>query len=77
MTDTERLNKMIKLSGYKLAYIANYLGLSTYGFSRKRNNLSEFTPTEIDKLCELLNITSLEDRFAIFFAKVVDARSTI
>ena len=76
MTDSTRLNELIKESGYKLYFIANYLGLSVYGFSRKKNNLSEFTPSEIDKLCDLLHIDSLEDRFAIFFAKVVDAKST-
>jgi hypothetical protein len=76
MTDTERLNELIQQSGYKLSYIAKRLGLSTYGFSRKRDNLNEFTPSEINALCELLNITSLEDRFAIFFAQRVDVKST-
>ena len=76
MTDTARLNEIIQQSGYKLSYIANRLNLSPYGFARKRDNLSEFTPKEIDALCELLRIDSIEDRFAIFFAKIVDAKST-
>ena len=77
MTDTARLNQIIADSGYKLSYIANYLGLSSYGFARKRDNISEFTPSEINSLCELLKIHSLEDRFAIFFATKVDAKSTV
>lgn len=77
MTDTARLNEIIQKSGYKISYIANQLGLSPYGFARKRDNLSDFTTREIDALCELLRIDSIEDRFAIFFAKKVDAKSTI
>lgn len=76
MTDTVRLNAVIEDSGLKLSYIADHLGLSPYGFARKRNNLSEFTPTEINKLCALLHIDKIEDRFAIFFAEKVDGKST-
>ena len=76
MTDTNRLDKIITASGLKLTYIADQLNLSAYGFARKRKNLSEFTQTEIDRLCELLHIDSIEERFAIFFAREVDAKST-
>lgn len=76
MTDTARLNNIIQDSGYKISYIAKQLGLSAYGFARKRDNLSEFTPKEINALCDLLHITKLEDRFAIFFAEEVDEKST-
>lgn len=76
MTDTARLNQIIQQSGYKLSFIADRLGLSAYGFARKRDNLNEFTASEIDALCELLGITAIEDRFAIFFAKEVDGKST-
>lgn len=77
MTDTARLTQIINDSGLKQAYIANRLGLSSYGFARKRDNLSEFTPTEINTLCEILRIDSIEDRFAIFFSPKVDGESTI
>jgi len=76
VTDTLLLREIIRKSGYKLNYIANCLGLSPYGFSRKLNNQSEFTISEVDRLCELLHIDSLELRFAIFFASKVDAKST-
>ena len=72
MTDTNALRKRIADSGLKQEFIAEKLGLTSYGFSRKRDNLSEFKPSEIDILCDLLNISSLDERFAIFFAKEVD-----
>lgn len=77
MTDTGKLKEYIEKSGLKQAYIAEMLGLSSYGFARKRDNLSEFTATEIDTLCKLLHINSLKERFSIFFAKDVDLKSTI
>ena len=76
MTDTARLNELIEKSGLKIGYIAKRLGLSRYGFSRKRDNLAEFTPSEINALCDILHITSIEDRFSIFFSEKVDAKST-
>lgn len=72
MTDTKLLKKWIKKSGLKQEYIAEKLKLSSYGFARKRDNLSQFNAAEIDMLCEILGIESLEDRFAVFFAKNVD-----
>lgn len=69
MTDTMKLQEIIDRSGLKQAYIAEKLGLSPFGFARKRDNKSEFLPSEIDALCELLHIDSIEERFAIFFAK--------
>ena len=69
MTNTELLNKRIEASGYKRSYIAKAIGLkSAYGLSKKINNETEFKATEINALCELLNINSLEEKEAIFFA---------
>ena len=76
MTDTILLQKYIDNSGLKQAYIAKSIGLSPYGFARKRDNLSEFRPSEIDALCDVLHIDSMEDRFAIFFAKKVELDET-
>lgn len=76
MTDTKRLKKIIKESGLKQDHIASKIGLTSYGFARKRDNLSDFTASEIDALCDVLKIDKLEDRFAIFFAKEVEAEST-
>ena len=68
MTNTSLLEKYIDNSGYKRSYIAQQLDISAYGFALKINNKSEFKATEIDTLCDLLNI-GIEDRMAIFFAK--------
>lgn len=76
MTDTQKLKKIIQDSGLKQEYIATQLGLSSYGFARKRDNLSEFTASEIEKLCGLLGIKSWKDRAPIFFAKEEDCKST-
>lgn len=76
MTDTQKLKKIIQDSGLKQEYIATQLGLSSYGFARKRDNLSEFTASEIEKLCDLLGIKSWKDRAIIFFAKKEDCKST-
>ena len=69
MTNTELLNKKIEASGYKRNYIAKAIGLnSAYGLSKKINNETEFKATEINALCELLKIDSLEEKERIFFA---------
>lgn len=69
MTNTELLEKKIDESGYKKSYIAKTIGLkSTAGLANKVNNITEFTASEINALCDLLKIESLEERHAIFFA---------
>lgn len=72
MTDTVLLRKIIEKSGYKLQYIAEQIGISRQALSMKINNDSEFTTSEVEKLCNVLKITSLKERYDIFFAKVVE-----
>lgn len=73
MTNTELLEKKIDKSGYKKSYIAKAIGLkSAFGLAKKIRNESEFKAKEINKLCELLKIESLEEKERIFFAKNVD-----
>ena len=69
MTDTELLQDYIDRSGLKIKFIAEKVGLTPYGFSRKRDGLSEFTPSEIAVLCDVLHIETLEERWAVFFCK--------
>ena len=69
MTDTARLLKIIKESGIKKGNIADSLGLTIQGFMRKVKNISEFKPSEIEKLCDILAIRSLKEKDSIFFAK--------
>ena len=73
MTNTKALEELIAKSGYKKSYIAKAIGLkSSFGLSKKIRNENEFKATEINKLCELLDITSLKEKERIFFAKQVD-----
>lgn len=69
MTNTEALEQRISESGKKKGYLAEKVGLSRAGFRNCMTNKAEFTASQIDILCEELNITSLKERFAIFFAK--------
>ena len=76
MTDTELLKSWIDKSGYKRKYIADMLGLTTYSLQMKVENRVEFKPSEINKLCALLKITSLRDKERIFFADKVAKKET-
>ena len=76
MTDTERLESLIKKSGYKYGYIAEKIGISYQALRNKLDNKSEFLPTEIEAICKLLNITALQDKNDIFFLLFVEEKST-
>ena len=67
MTNTELLRKKLDASGYKLRFVASYIGITYQAFLNKINNESEFRATEIQKLCSLLDI-DVKDKEAIFFA---------
>ena len=71
MTDTIALRSRIKASGYRLGYIAERLGISTYTLQRKIDNNSEFRVSEVDTMSKLLNMTPAE-KDAYFFAPAVD-----
>ena len=66
MTNSEMLKRKIKESGYKVQFIAQRIGLSYQGFLNKIQNQSEFKASEIQTLCELLNL-SVPEREEIFF----------
>lgn len=68
MTNTELLEKRINQSGYKKSYIAKTIGITAYSLAKKIRNENEFKATEINKLCDLLGISSLEEKDSIFFA---------
>ena len=67
-TNTELLNQKINHSGYKRSYIAKSIGLSAYGLALKINNANQFNAREIDALCMLLSIDTLEEKERIFFS---------
>lgn len=68
MTNTEMLRRIIKESGLKLEYIAAQLEISRFSLSKKIENETEFKASEIQKLCDVLRISSNEDKEAVFFA---------
>lgn len=72
MTDTYRLKEIIDKSGYKRKFIADKLGITPFGLDKKINNVTEFKASEIDVLCNLLQIKTLVEKERIFFAKQVD-----
>lgn len=69
MTNTELLEKKISESGKKKTYLAEKVGLSLAGFRNCVTNKAEFKASQIDILCEELNIRSLREKEAVFFAK--------
>lgn len=68
MTNTKLLEKKIKDSGKKKGFLAERCGLSPAGFRNCVINKAEFKASHIEILCAELNITSLKERQAIFFA---------
>ena len=69
MNNTELLERKIEESGKKRKYLAEKVGLSYPGFRNCITNKAEFRAKQIDILCAELNITSLKEKEAIFFAK--------
>ena len=68
MTNTELLEDLIARSGKKKSYLAQRCGLSLNVFRNCCTNKAEFKASQIQILCEELNITSLKERHAVFFA---------
>jgi hypothetical protein len=68
MTNTALLEEKIAQSGLKKTFLAEKVGLSLAGFRNCCTNTAEFKSTQIQTLCKLLNVTSLREKEAIFFA---------
>ena len=66
MTNTKLLREKIEASGLKLQYIADQLGITRFGLYKKLQDGSEFKPSQIVKLCELLRIETAEEREQFF-----------
>lgn len=60
MTDSKRLKARIKESGLKKVFIAQKLGITYQGYSKKENGKSEFLASEILTLKELLCLSNKE-----------------
>ena len=76
MVDTLELENKIKESGKTKTFIAKKIGRSIQCLNLKLNNKNEFLLSEVDVLCDELNINKLSEKNAIFFANGVDKKST-
>lgn len=72
MTNTAKLRAKLIITGKTQKDIAKCLGISLPSVNAKINNKRFFKPSEINKLCEFLQISSIEERFQIFFTELVD-----
>ena len=63
--NTKLLQQKIKDSGLKMGFIAEKLGRSRQALSDKIQGKTEFLPSEIRIICELLQLTD-EERRLIF-----------
>lgn len=72
LTDSKLLEEYIAKSGLKRTFIAERIGLSRSGLWKKINNLSAFNQYEIENLCSVLGICTVQEKENIFFAQLVD-----
>lgn len=68
MTNEMLLEEKIKASGKKKSFLAEKCGMSRMGFFNCIKNRATFNATQISILCDELNISSLKEKEAIFFA---------
>ena len=66
----------MKECGYTQEKMAQAIGISVGTMSQKLNNKANFYQPEMQKICELLNITGAEV-CAVFFTLEVEKHSTI
>ena len=69
VTNTEMLREAIKKSGLKLEFIAEKLGITRFSLAKKIENITEFKTSEVQKMCDVLQIEDVNTKEAIFFAK--------
>lgn len=62
-TNTKKLKARIIEKNYTQAQVADFLKLSYQSFSYKLNNKVEFKASEIQLLCELLEIQNKDEYF--------------
>lgn len=68
MTNTAEFEIALKRVGLTKKKVAQCLGISDMSLYQKVNNVTEFKASEISKLYELLNLSSLAEQQKIFFA---------
>ena len=68
MTNTKLLREKIDASGLKLNYIASQFRISPKVLTMKIENQTQFKPSEIKKLSEILGIETAEEQALIFLS---------
>lgn len=68
MINTQLLDEKIALSGLRISFIVENLGISRQAFDKKRKGISKFRIAEVYVLADLLKLT-LEEKSKIFYPK--------
>ena len=68
MTNVDLLRRKVEDSGLRSAYIAEKVGISRTAWYNKLNGKAPFTAEQIQRLCNVLHITSLREKEDIFFS---------
>ncbi len=72
MIDLKLLEYYIIMSGQKYKEVARKIGITYQGLRKKLDGKSEFTVTEINALCEVLELNDDDTKIKIFFAEKCD-----
>ena len=67
MTNTAKLNEIMRASGLDRAFIAQRLGISSSSFENRVNGLTQFKTADISILRDLLNLSN-DQIMDIFFS---------
>ena len=70
MFDYSKLRGLLAEKKITQREISSVLGISENAVSRKMNGLSEFLPSEIQKICNYINIPNTQVGFYFFTIKV-------
>lgn len=65
MVNTLELKSLIVKNGFTQKELAKLLGISSVSFNKKLNNVVEFKASEVQKLCNVLNIASFNEIFLL------------
>ena len=76
MTDSEKLKAIIAERGYELRNVAERMDLSVKELQLRVDNRKEFRSGEVAALCDILDISSMEEKRDIFFTNEDDLKST-
>ena len=70
MVNVNQLKSRIVMGGYTQKEISQLMGLSEGALSNKINNKAAFYLCEVDLLCDILKITSNQEKIDIFLGCV-------